>query len=59
MKTNNVTAEKVQQLREISGFGLMDCRAALKRANGNVDKAIEILSRLNVAVFVHKKVDKN
>jgi elongation factor Ts len=59
MSSSKITAEKVQQLRAISGFGLMDCRAALKRADGNVDKAIEILRKLNIAVFVHKKVDKN
>ena len=54
-----ITAEKIQQLREISGFGLMDCRRALEQASGNVDKAIEILRKHGIALYIHKKVDKN
>ena len=35
--------EKVKQLRQSTGAGFKDCNAALKEANGDIDKAIEIL----------------
>ncbi|HEX4104168.1 MAG TPA: translation elongation factor Ts [Candidatus Paceibacterota bacterium] len=38
-KKGEVTAEAVQQLREMTGAGVMDCRKALIEANGDVEKA--------------------
>jgi elongation factor Ts len=38
-----ITAEMVKQLRERTGSGMMDCKKALTEADGNIDKAIEIL----------------
>ncbi len=35
--------EKVKQLRQSTGAGFKDCSSALKEANGDLDKAIEIL----------------
>ena len=35
--------EKVKKLREATGAGFKDCNLAIKEANGNIDKAIEIL----------------
>ena len=35
--------EKVKKLREATGAGFKDCNLAIKEANGNLDKAIEIL----------------
>ena len=35
--------EKVKQLRQSTGAGFKDCNSALKEAEGNLDKAIEIL----------------
>ncbi|GAA1922543.1 translation elongation factor Ts [Streptantibioticus ferralitis] len=39
----NFTAADVKKLRELSGAGMMDCKKALDEAEGNVDKAVEIL----------------
>jgi elongation factor Ts len=39
----NITAADVKKLREQSGAGMMDCKKALDEAEGNVDKAVEIL----------------
>jgi elongation factor Ts len=39
----NFTAADVKQLRELTGAGMMDCKKALDEAEGNVDKAVEIL----------------
>tara|TARA_B100001057_G_scaffold366762_1_gene370117 strand:+ start:707 stop:1558 length:852 start_codon:yes stop_codon:yes gene_type:complete len=35
--------EKIKKLRSLSGAGFKDCNAALIEANGQIDKAIEIL----------------
>ena len=39
----NYTAADVKALRERSGAGMMDCKAALDEADGNLDKAMEVL----------------
>lgn len=39
----NYTAQDVKTLRERSGAGMMDCKAALDEANGDLDKAMEVL----------------
>jgi elongation factor Ts len=38
-----VTAADVKALRDRTGAAMMDCKAALSEADGNVDRAIEIL----------------
>jgi elongation factor Ts len=38
-----VTAADVKALRDRTGAGMMDCKAALEEAEGDVEKAIEIL----------------
>jgi len=39
----SVTAADVKALRDRTGAGIMDCKAALAEAQGDIDKAIEIL----------------
>jgi len=39
----NYTAADVKALRERSGAGMMDCKGALDEADGNVEKAMEVL----------------
>jgi elongation factor Ts len=38
-----ISAADVKSLRERTGAGIMDCKAALAEADGDVDKAIEVL----------------
>lgn len=38
-----ITVEMIQNLRKITGAGILDCKNALTEAGGNIDKAIEIL----------------
>ena len=38
-----VTAKDVKELREMTGAGMMDCKNALVEADGDMDKAVEIL----------------
>lgn len=40
-----ISAKDVKKLRETTGAGMMDCKNALVEAEGNFDKAIEILRK--------------
>lgn len=44
-----VTAAAVKQLREKTGAGMMECKNALVEAEGNEDRAIEILRKRGLA----------
>lgn len=48
------TAKDVQALREKTGCGMMDCKKALTQADGDVDKAIEILREKGLAAVAKK-----
>lgn len=50
----NFTAKDVAALRETTGCGMMDCKKALTEADGNVDKAIEILREKGLAAQAKK-----
>lgn len=39
----NITASMVKELRERTGAGMMDCKKALAEAEGNMDRAVDIL----------------
>src|SRR5690349_12720523 len=39
----NFTAADVKKLRELTAAGMMDCKKALEEAEGDLDKAVEIL----------------
>ncbi len=40
-----ISASEVKKLREMTGAGMMDCKKALTEAEGDLDKAIEILRK--------------
>jgi elongation factor Ts len=44
-----ITTEMVKQLRDKTGAGMMDCKAALAEANGDLEKAIDILRKKGIA----------
>lgn len=48
------TAKDVQQLREKTGVGMMDCKKALTEAGGDMDKAIDILREKGLAAAAKK-----
>ena len=48
------TAKDVQQLRERTGVGMMDCKKALTQADGDMDKAIDILREKGLAAAAKK-----
>jgi elongation factor Ts len=45
-----VTAAQVNELRQKTGAGMMDCKKALIEADGDMEKAIEILRKKGAAV---------
>jgi elongation factor Ts len=53
----NTTAADVKRLRELTGSGMMACKKALEEAEGDVDKAVELL-RLKGAKDVGKRAER-
>jgi len=49
-----ITAQMVKDLRERTGAGMMDCKNALNDANGDVEKAIDILREKGLAAAAKK-----
>jgi len=45
-----ITAQQVNELRKKTGAGMMDCKKALTEADGDMEKAIEILRKKGAAV---------
>ena len=45
----NYSAQDVAKLRQMTGAGMLDCRNALEEANGDVDKAAQILREKGLA----------
>jgi elongation factor Ts len=45
----NITAESVRVLREQTGAGMMDCKSALVEAQGDMNKAQEVLRKKGLA----------
>jgi len=44
-----ITASMVKELREVTGAGMMDCKKALTKTNGNFDEAVEELRKSGAA----------
>src|SRR5262245_48996767 len=44
-----ITADQVKQLRDKTGAGMMECKAALQEANGNMEEAITLLRKRGLA----------
>ena len=47
-----ITAQDVNKLRSMTGAGMMDCKKALTEAEGDFEKAIEILRKKGQKVFL-------
>lgn len=47
---SKVNLEDIQKLREITSMGMMDCKKALEEANGDIEKAIDLLRKKGAAV---------
>ena len=45
----SISAQEVKELRDRSGVGMMDCKKALVEADGDLDKAFEVLRKNGIA----------
>lgn len=52
-----ITAQEVNKLRQMTGAGMMDCKKALVEADGDFDKAIEVLRKQGQKVS-EKRADR-
>lgn len=53
-----ITATQVKQLRDRTGSGMMDCKTALQEAEGDIEKAIEVLRKKGIAKAEKKSTRK-
>ena len=50
-----ITAKLIQELREKTAAGMMDCKKALNETGGNMDEAVEVLRKSGQAKAVKKE----
>lgn len=49
-----ITASMVKELREMTGAGMMECKKALTEADGDMDKAVDVLRTRGLAAVAKK-----
>ena len=49
-----ITAAAVKELRDKTGVGMMECKTALTEADGNIEKAVELLRKKGMAKAAKK-----
>lgn len=49
-----ISAKQVKELRELTGAGIMDCKRALAEADGDIEKAIDVLREKGMAKAAKK-----
>ena len=54
MPTMEISAAMVKKLRDQTGAGMMECKAALTEANGNIEEATTILRKRGLAQATKK-----
>src|SRR5436190_9965229 len=50
----NISAQTVKELRDKTGAGMMDCKAALGETNGDMEKAVDWLRKKGLAKAAKK-----
>jgi elongation factor Ts len=54
MATMAITADQVKKLRDLTGAGMMECKAALTEANGDLEAATTLLRKRGLATAAKK-----
>ncbi|WP_443659071.1 translation elongation factor Ts [Clostridium algidicarnis] len=49
-----ISAKSVKELRDMTGAGMMDCKKALTEADGDIEKAVEVLREKGLAAAAKK-----
>src|SRR5829696_955404 len=50
----DITIDKIKELRERTGAGMMDCKAALGETNGDMEPAVDLLRKKGLAKAAKK-----
>src|SRR5580658_2250649 len=50
----NISASMVKELRDSTGAGMMDCKAALSETDGNIEAAVDWLRKKGIAKAAKK-----
>lgn len=45
----SISAAQVKELRDLTGAGMMDCKAALNETNGNMEEAVDWLRKKGIS----------
>ena len=45
----SISAAQVKELRDLTGAGMMDCKAALTETNGNMEEAVDWLRKKGIS----------
>lgn len=53
-----ITTEQIKELREVTGAGILDCRTALQKADGDFNKAVDVLREKGLATAA-KRSDRD
>ena len=53
-RSSGITVDAIKALRDLTGAGIMDCRRALEEADGDLDRAQEVLREKGVAAAVKR-----
>jgi elongation factor Ts len=51
---SDISASLVMKLRKMTGQGMMDCKRSLQEADGDIDKAVEILRKKGLATLAKR-----
>ncbi len=49
-----ITIDLIKSLREKTGCGMMDCKVALSEAEGNIERAVDILRKKGIAAVARR-----
>ncbi|MDE5565118.1 MAG: translation elongation factor Ts, partial [Oscillospiraceae bacterium] len=49
-----ISVQEINELRQMTGAGMMDCKKALTEAEGNMDEAVKILREKGLATQAKK-----
>jgi len=57
MATMEISAKDVFKLRKQTGAGMMDCKNALKEAEGDFEKAIDVLRKTGQKLLIKELIE--
>ena len=50
--SNKDLLDNIKKLREMTGVGFKDCKAALDETNGDIEKSVEFLIKTHVLTYL-------